>query len=108
MSPGWQCRLRAAAPGGTMDLLLYTGLEQFRDAASWASLGLAPAGGPSASSLSAFKAKFRPRWEPRYIVTERLIDWPEVAAATLVLHYPRLKSRLTRRMVGPLQWLRAA
>src|SRR6202011_4382738 len=61
-------RRRADAPGGTMDLLLYAGMKQFRSVASWASLGLAPASGPSSSSLSAFKAKFRPQWEPRYLV----------------------------------------
>jgi phosphatidylglycerol lysyltransferase len=101
-------RRRPDAPGGTMDLLLYSGLEHYRKVASWASLGLAPAGGPSASSLSAFKAKFRPVWEPRYLVAERLIDWPVVAASTLLLHYPRLAHHLTRRVMAPVQWLRAA
>jgi hypothetical protein len=91
-----------------MDLLLYSGLTHFRELASWASLGLAPAGGPSADSLSAFKAKFRPVWEPRYLVAERLIDWPVVTAATLLLHYPRLAKHLTRRVMAPVQWLRAA
>jgi lysylphosphatidylglycerol synthetase-like protein (DUF2156 family) len=101
-------RRRADAPGGTMDLLLYTGLEHFKGTASWASLGLAPAGGPSACSLSAFKAKFRPAWEPRYMVAERLIDWPVVAASTLLLHYPRLAQHLTGRVIAPVKWLRAA
>jgi len=101
-------RRRADAPGGTMDLLLYSGLQHYRATASWASLGLAPAGGPSACSLSAFKAKFRPVWEPRYLVAERLIDWPVVAASTLLLHYPRLAQHLTRRVMAPVQWLRAA
>jgi phosphatidylglycerol lysyltransferase len=101
-------RRRADAPGGTMDLLLYSGLQHYRKSASWASLGLAPAGGPSANSLSAFKAKFRPVWEPRYLVAERLIDWPVVAASTLLLHYPRLAQHLTRRVMAPVQWLRAA
>ena len=101
-------RRRADAPGGTMDLLLYTGLEHFKGKASWASLGLAPAGGPSACSLSAFKAKFRPAWEPRYMVAERLIDWPVVAASTLLLHYPRLAQHLTGRVIAPVKWLRAA
>ena len=101
-------RRRPDAPGGTMDLLLYTGLTHYRELASWASLGLAPAGGPSACSLSAFKAKFRPGWEPRYLVAERLIDWPVVAVSTLLLHYPRLARQLTRRVLTPVQWLRAA
>jgi phosphatidylglycerol lysyltransferase len=101
-------RRRADAPGGTMDLLLYHGLRHYLAQASWASLGLAPAGGPSANSLSAFKAKFRPVWEPRYLVAERLIDWPVVAVATLLLHYPRLAKHLTRRVMAPVQWLRAA
>jgi phosphatidylglycerol lysyltransferase len=101
-------RRRADAPGGTMDLLLYHGLRHYQAQASWASLGLAPAGGPSANSLSAFKAKFRPVWEPRYLVAERLIDWPVVAASTLLLHYPRLAQHLTGRVMAPVQWLRAA
>jgi phosphatidylglycerol lysyltransferase len=101
-------RRRADAPGGTMDLLLYTGLEHFKGRTSWASLGLAPAAGPSADSLSAFKAKFRPTWEPRYMVAERLIDWPVVAASTLLLHYPRLAQNLTGRVIAPVKWLRAA
>jgi lysylphosphatidylglycerol synthetase-like protein (DUF2156 family) len=101
-------RRRADAPGGTMDLVLYRGLQHYRALASWASLGLAPAGGPSACSLSAFKSKFRPVWEPRYLVAERLIDWPVVAASTLLLHYPRLAQHLTRRVMAPVQWLRAA
>jgi lysylphosphatidylglycerol synthetase-like protein (DUF2156 family) len=101
-------RRRADAPGGTMDLLLYTGLKHFKGRASWASLGLAPAGGPSADSLSAFKAKFRPTWEPRFMVSERLIDWPVVAASTVLLHYPRLAQNLTGRVIAPVKWLRAA
>ena len=101
-------RRRADAPGGAMDLLLYTSLDYFKDRAGWASLGLAPAGGPSATSLSAFKAKFKPRWEPRYMVAERLIDWPAAAAATLLVHYPRLTPRLPRRVLGHVQWLHAA
>src|ERR1700694_4906476 len=101
-------RRRADAPGGTMDLLLYSGLQHYRAQASWASLGLAPAGGPSACSLSAFKSKFRPAWEPRYLVAERLIDLPGGAASTLLLHYPRLAQHLTRRVMVPVQWLRAA
>jgi lysylphosphatidylglycerol synthetase-like protein (DUF2156 family) len=101
-------RRRADAPGGTMDLLLYTGLKHFKGTATWASLGLAPAGGPSACGLSAFKTKFRPRWEPRYLVAERLIDWPVVAASTLLLHYPRLAQHVTGRVIAPVKWLRAA
>jgi phosphatidylglycerol lysyltransferase len=100
-------RRRADAPGGTMDLLLYGGLQHFKGTASWASLGLAPAGGPAACGLSAFKTKFRPAWEPRYLVAERLIDWPVVAASTLLLHYPRLAQHLTGRVMAPVKWLRA-
>jgi lysylphosphatidylglycerol synthetase-like protein (DUF2156 family) len=100
-------RRRADAPGGTMDLLLYTGLEHFKGRASWASLGLAPAGGPAACGLSAFKTKFRPTWEARYLVSERLIDWPVLAASTLLLHYPRLAHHWTGRVMAPVKWLRA-
>lgn len=101
-------RRNAGAPGGTMDLLLYASLDSFRSQATWASLGLAPAGGPSASSLSAFKAKFRPRWEPRYLVAGRLSDWPAVAASTVLVHYPRLALRLPHPARRPSQWIRTA
>jgi phosphatidylglycerol lysyltransferase len=90
------------APGGAMHLLLYTVLLNARATSSWASLGLAPAGGPGAESLSAFKGKFRPRWEPRYMVVERLRDWPEAAVAALLLHYPELAGLPKRLLPGRL------
>lgn len=97
-------RRRADAPGGTMELLLYTSMQQFKADASWASLGLAPAGGPSATSLTAFKAKFLPRWEPRYMVAERVIDWPIDTMAALLLHYPRLAPHLPKLPHRRPQW----
>jgi hypothetical protein len=36
-----------------------------------------------------------------------LIDWPVVAASTLLLHYPRLAQHLTGRVMAPVKWLRA-
>lgn len=102
-----QCRRLPDAPGGAMQFLLYTVMDRARATSPWASLGLAPAGGPAAESLSAFKTKFRPRLEPRFMVVERLRDWPEAAAATLLLHYPELVSppaRLLRRLGGFNSW----
>jgi lysylphosphatidylglycerol synthetase-like protein (DUF2156 family) len=87
------------APGGTMQLLLYTAMMDARSASRWASLGLAPAGGPGADSLRAFKMKFRPALEPRYMVVERLRDWPEAALATLLIHYPEL-AELPKRITS--------
>lgn len=101
-------RRRPDAPGGTMDLLLYSGMQEFKQKAAWASLGLAPAAGPSAASLFAFKARFRPRWEPRYVVAERLIDWPATGIATLLVHYPDLRRSLSMLMPSPVSWLRGA
>ena len=97
-------RRRADAPGGTMELLLYTSMQLFKSDVSWASLGLAPAGGPSATNLTAFKAKFLPRWEPRYMVAERVIDWPIDTLATLLLHYPRLAPHLPKLPHRRPQW----
>ncbi len=101
-------RRRPGAPGGAMDLLLYSCMQQFKDRASWASLGLAPAAGPAAASLHAFKGKFQPRWEPRFMVAERLIDWPLAGFAALLVHYPTLKERWPKLLPSPVQWLRAA
>jgi lysylphosphatidylglycerol synthetase-like protein (DUF2156 family) len=102
------------APPGTLDLLIFSCLEQFKGRAARASLGLAPLTGArhaaglavvesflrltlGISSLSpglySFKAKFAPTWERRYLVVERVFDFPAVLAATLLLHYPRLSQR---------------
>jgi lysylphosphatidylglycerol synthetase-like protein (DUF2156 family) len=112
------------APGGTMDLLLYTCLDQMRTQATWASLGLAPlAGGEHAdrlarleaailhrlgitsasASLFAFKGKYKPRWEPRYLVVERAADWPAAALAAFLVHYPSWDQRLVRRVPSRLR-----
>ncbi len=122
-----EIRRTARTPGGAMDLLLFSCMKTFATHASWASLGLAPVAAehvnqaPSlgeralrrlgiasvSASLVSFKAKFQPRWEPRYIVAERAADWPALAAATLLLHYPDLERRL-QRVFPQVSWRRQA
>lgn len=106
------------APAGSVELLIAACLESFRGRAARASLGLAPiaGGGPAAGlavaesllsralgirgaspGLYAFKAKFHPTWEARYLVVDRLTDLPPVLLATLLLHFPDL---IARRLVG--------
>src|SRR5712692_511271 len=112
------------APAGAMDLLLYSCLDQMRHHATWASLGLAPLAGAehadrlvrleaallqrlgingASASLFAFKGKYQPRWEPRYLVVERKADWPAAALATFLVHYPRWDQRLVRRVPSRLR-----
>ena len=106
------------APAGTVELLIASCLDAFRGRARVASLGLAPLASawPAAVArvlcevlglrgvspgLLAFKAKFRPAWEPRYLVVERLADVPNVLLAVLLLHYPELFSRARARTAFP-------
>ena len=112
------------APAGTMDLLLYSCLDQLRRQAAWASLGLAPLAGAehagwlarlegsvlqrlgitsASASLFAFKGKYQPRWEPRYLVVEQTADWPAVALATFLAHYPAWATRLVQRVPSRLR-----
>lgn len=102
------------APAGTIELLIATSLQEFRGRARRASLGLAPlAGARHAAGLAvaeaflckllglrsvspglyAFKAKFGPVWEPRYLVVERLTDLVPVLLALFLVHYPGLPRR---------------
>jgi len=107
-----------AAPAGTVELLIARSLEAFSGRAGEASLGLAPIAGAGTAlaaralrtvlglravspGLLAFKAKFRPRWEPRYLVVERLVDVPAVLLALLLLHHPELLSRARVRAAAP-------
>ncbi len=103
-------------PAGAMDLLLYACMEQLKQQATWASLGLAPVASAPANrlaqiadqalhrlglasvsaSLFSFKGKFQPRWEPRYMVAERLADWPALGVAAFLVHYPDVEQRLHR------------
>jgi phosphatidylglycerol lysyltransferase len=97
------------APSGATELLIATSLLELRGRAERASLALAPITGVRQSArlaafeahlrnllgmtsaspgLYAFKAKFNPRWEPRYLVVERWTDLAPVLLATLLLHYP--------------------
>ena len=48
-------------------------------------------------SLYRFNAKFFPRWEPRYLVYERLVDLPRVGLATLWVEGQLPKPSLRRR-----------
>jgi lysylphosphatidylglycerol synthetase-like protein (DUF2156 family) len=94
---------------------MWTCLSQFSSSADQASLGLAPAAGSMlverlarverflrrrlhvggfAPGLYSFKAKFAPDWVPRYIVAERLTDWPSIWLAVFLLHYPDAIRRL--------------
>jgi lysylphosphatidylglycerol synthetase-like protein (DUF2156 family) len=120
-----EIRRTSKTPGGAMDLLLYSCLKQLASQASWASLGLAPVAAEPANRLSAmgdralvrlgiasvsaslvsFKGKFQPRWEARYIVAEKASDWPALAVATLVLHYPELEQRV-HRFLPRVSWRR--
>ena len=122
-----EIRRTSQTPAGAMDLLLYSCMEQFKSHATWASLGLAPfacarenrlallvdgalhrLGIASVSaSLVAFKGKFQPQWEPRYMVAERPGDWPAFALATFLLHYPDFEQRI-HRVLPQLTWRREA
>jgi lysylphosphatidylglycerol synthetase-like protein (DUF2156 family) len=107
-----------AAPAGTVELLIERSLAAFRGRARVASLGLAPIAGrgtalaaralrdllgvrSASPGLVAFKAKFRPGWEPRYLVVERMVDVPAVLLAVLLLHYPELLTRSRVRAAFP-------
>lgn len=102
------------APAGTTELLIATSLLEFRGRARRASLGLAPltdarhAAGLAvveafllkvlgvrslSPSLYAFKAKFGPAWEPRYLIVEGMGDLPPVLLALFLVHYPELGRR---------------
>src|SRR6202171_2224190 len=122
-----EIRRTQKTPGGAMELLLYSCMRQLTSQASWASLGLAPVAAEPANRLTAmgdralirlgiasvsaslvsFKGKFQPRWDARYIVAEKPSDWPALAVATLVLHYPDLEKRVYRFM-PQLSWRRQA
>jgi lysylphosphatidylglycerol synthetase-like protein (DUF2156 family) len=104
-----EVRRSREAASGAIELLIATSLLELRGRAERASLGLAPITGVQQSArqaaaeaylrnllgltgvspgLHAFKAKFNPRWEPRYLVVERWTDLAPVLLATLLLHYP--------------------
>lgn len=102
------------ARAGTTELLIASSLMEFRGKARRASLGLAPLTGARhapglavlesfllkalrvrslSPGLYAFKAKFEPAWEPRYLVVEAMADLAPVLLALLLVHYPELTRR---------------
>jgi lysylphosphatidylglycerol synthetase-like protein (DUF2156 family) len=103
------------APAGTVEHLITTCLQAFRGRAEVASLGIGPLTGggwhlvagllrgllgmrTASPGLSAFKAKFRPTWEPRYVVAEGPAHLPAVLLAAFLLHYPDLAHRARARL----------
>ncbi|HZV53229.1 MAG TPA: phosphatidylglycerol lysyltransferase domain-containing protein [Candidatus Dormibacteraeota bacterium] len=107
------------APGGAVDLLIAGCLTAFKGRVARASLGLAPVVGAQVAArlagfegflrralrvanvspgLYAFKAKFAPSWEPRYLLVETVLDLPRVALAGFLLHYPELGRRVLPRL----------
>lgn len=127
---GWaldEVRRLPQAPAGAIDLLLYTCLDQLRQRAAWVSLGLAPLAGAeqadrlarleasllqrlgvstASASLFSFKGKYQPRWEPRFLVAERAADWPAVALATFLAHYPAWDRRMVQHIPSRLRLAR--
>lgn len=122
---GWTLdlmRRRPDAPNGLMEALIFHSLEEAaRQDRAEVSLGVAPlslSGFPSSVSagllrhvygrldrfrsgrtLSRFKAKFAPQWEPRYLAVPDTVVLPEVLAALLAAHLPpplRLLAELGR------------
>jgi lysylphosphatidylglycerol synthetase-like protein (DUF2156 family) len=110
------------APSGAIELLIATSLQELRGRAARASLGLAPITGVHQSArlaaaegflrnvlrmtsvspgLHAFKAKFDPAWEPRYLVVERWTDLALVLLAAFLLHYPDAIRRSWGRATVP-------
>lgn len=118
------------APQGTMELLFTALIERFRDAGLLTmSLGLAPLAniddaGPlpgllrlardrtsfmNFSGLEDFKAKWRPRWEPRFFAYSGSAELPRVAASTALAgerpgRGPSVDAlaRLARRFAGSI------
>jgi len=108
-------RRDSSAPSGVIDFIIARALERFRDAGlSFASLSLAPLANVQGDgraprverllgllydkgnaayrykSLYAFKKKFAPRWEPRYILYPAgCWNLARVALAITVVHFPK-------------------
>ncbi|MFI5272328.1 MAG: phosphatidylglycerol lysyltransferase domain-containing protein [Ktedonobacterales bacterium] len=122
-------RRLAAAPNATMEFLLLEVLEQLRQRgvstvslnfSACSSLPALPGGGAllrllsrafQLSTLEGFNSKFRPRWEPRYLVFPSWTALPDVLYAALTLEgvgrmalnaWRRSLRRQARRHIAPL------
>jgi len=108
-------RRRQAAPAGTMDFLFVRAAEHYRELGfQGLNLGLSPLAGVgngtgsrmseqfvrmlyehfnrfySFKGLHAFKSKFRPRWEPRFLVYSSVGGLPKAAIAVVRANNPGL------------------